>query len=177
MADGLTFFTGSLFFTAAGYGQCLQAHQTGGPARRDRQWWAALIQLAGTVFFNASTLHALASNLGAIQQDQMVWRPDAYGSACFLVASGLSLHVFGNRWLSFGCRGDPTSAMVDRGGQHERLSGIRGFSSGLVRDSRLRLASQRHAGKCRDLPRRLVFPRRRLPAPASFHPSWVMRMT
>lgn len=44
------FFTGSLFFTAAGCGQFLQASQAGGLKQRDRGWWAALIQLAGTLF-------------------------------------------------------------------------------------------------------------------------------
>ena len=50
-----------------------------------------MVQLAGTLFFNASTLHAQASSLSAIEQDQKVWRPDAYGSACFLIASALAL--------------------------------------------------------------------------------------
>jgi len=100
-ADGVTFFVGSLFFTAAGFGQFLQSEHAGRRRYRDRGWWAALIQLAGTLFFNASTLHALASNLSALQQDQQVWRPDAYGSACFLVASALSLTLFGGRWMAW----------------------------------------------------------------------------
>lgn len=99
-ADGVTFFVGSLFFTAAGCGQFLQARRASGPGWRDRDWWAALIQLAGTLFFNASTVHALASDLSTAQQDRMVWRPDAFGSACFLVASGLALGAFGRHWLS-----------------------------------------------------------------------------
>jgi hypothetical protein len=92
-ADGVTFFIGSLFFTSAGLGQFLQARETGG--RGSKEWWAATIQLAGTLFFNASTLHALATGLSAAEADQQVWRPDAFGSICFLVASGLSLSLAG----------------------------------------------------------------------------------
>lgn len=106
-ADGVTFFAGSLFFTAAAFGQFLQARKTSAPGRRDSGWWAALVQLAGTFLFNASTLHALSSSLSATGQDHKVWRPDAYGSACFLVASGLALTVFGHRWYSWRHRNRP----------------------------------------------------------------------
>ena len=133
-ADGVTFFIGSLFFTAAGCGQFLQAQLAGG--RRDRGWWAALIQLAGTVFFNVSTLHALASALSASQQDQMVWRPDAYGSACFLVASGLSLSVFGHRGLSWRPRERPWwIAVINMGGSV--AFGVSAVASYVVHDSGL----------------------------------------
>jgi drug/metabolite transporter (DMT)-like permease len=98
---GVTFFAGSLFFTAAACGQFLQSRRTSARGQRDKGWWAALVQLAGTLFFNASTLHALSGSLSATQQDQKVWRPDAYGSVCFLVASGLALAVFGRSWYSW----------------------------------------------------------------------------
>jgi hypothetical protein len=103
-ADGVTFFVGSLFFTAAACGQFLQSRKTGAGQPRDKAWWAALVQLAGTVFFNVSTLHALASSLSAAEQDQQVWRPDAYGSVCFLIASALSLAVLGRPWYSWRSR-------------------------------------------------------------------------
>ncbi len=135
-ADGITFFTGSLFFTAAGCGQFLQASQAGGLKRRDRGWWAALIQLAGTLFFNASTAHALVSGLSATQQDRMVWRPDAYGSACFLVASGLSLSVLGHRWLTRRPRDRPWwIAVINMGGSV--AFGISAVASYVVPDSGL----------------------------------------
>ncbi len=92
-ADGVTFFVGSLFFTAAACGQFLQSNNGRKRGHRDKGWWAAAVQLAGTLFFNASTLHALTSSLSAAQQDRLVWRPDAYGSVCFLMASGLALAV------------------------------------------------------------------------------------
>ena len=106
-ADGVTFFVGSLFFTAAACGQFLQSRRTSARRQRDKGWWAALVQLAGTLFFNASTLHALTTSLSAAEQDQKVWRPDAYGSVCFLVASALALAVFGRSWYSWRSRKRP----------------------------------------------------------------------
>jgi hypothetical protein len=100
-ADGVTFFVGSLFFTAAACGQFLQSRRASARRWRDKAWWAAVVQLAGTLFFNASTLHALTSSLSVIEQDQKVWRPDAYGSVCFLIASALALAVFGHTWYSW----------------------------------------------------------------------------
>ena len=100
-ADGVTFFIGSLFFTSAGLGQFLQSDTAGGRRRRNRDWWAAAIQLAGTLFFNVSTLLTLAGNLSTAQQDRLVWRPDAYGSACFLVSSALSLSALPGGWRSW----------------------------------------------------------------------------
>src|SRR5260370_24100455 len=88
-ADGVTFFVGSLFFTAAACGQFLQSNNGRKRGHRDKGWWAAAVQLAGTLFFNASTLHALTSSLSAAQQDRLVWRPDAYGPGVFPLAHRL----------------------------------------------------------------------------------------
>lgn len=95
-ADSITFFVGSLFFTSAALLQFLDA-RTG--ARLDR--WASSVQLAGTLFFNLSTGHALITNLSAAQSDQKVWRPDAFGSVCFLVASELAFIAVGHAWISW----------------------------------------------------------------------------
>jgi len=96
-ADGITFFVGSIFFTVAAFVQFLQSTIIVNHGR-DWVWWAALVQLVGTGFFNVSTFHALSTTIGASQEDQLVWRPDAFGSVCFLVASGLSIFVVG--WLT-----------------------------------------------------------------------------
>jgi hypothetical protein len=69
------YFGGSIAFTAAA------ALQARGGGR------AGLIQLAGTIFFNLSTLHALQE---VEHTDLRVWAPDAFGSVCFLVASWLA---------------------------------------------------------------------------------------
>ncbi|WP_328471485.1 hypothetical protein OHA21_07355 [Actinoplanes sp. NBC_00393] len=95
-ADAVTFFVGSILFTCGG------ALQTWG-ARSDRRapaWWAALIQSAGTLFFNVTTFQALQVAMSSTDYDRLVWRPDAFGSICFLV-SGVIAYVASDRhgWL------------------------------------------------------------------------------
>jgi len=117
-ADSVTYFVGSIFFTAASFSQLLQA-QT--PAmtevdaesqyRRvavrwkawlphDQNWLAAITQFPGTLFFNISTFAALLHNLTVKQQDRRIWRPDFFGSTLFLVASVFAILAIG-RFLSF----------------------------------------------------------------------------
>jgi hypothetical protein len=97
----LTFFVGSLFFTAAAFLQYREAvdtlpagsrrHTLAVWAPRNLGWLACVIQLAGTLWFNWSTGNALRANLDTALADQRVWRPDAFGSIAFLIASGLAL--------------------------------------------------------------------------------------
>jgi hypothetical protein len=54
------------------------------PGRID--WWSSGVQLVGTLFFNVTTFRALSVEVDAPAYDQVVWRPDALGSVCFLVA-------------------------------------------------------------------------------------------
>src|SRR5436305_1209836 len=58
-ADGLTFFVGSILFTAGGALQSLIAwpDRTRGAGRA--AWWSAIIQSAGTLFFNVTTVRPL----------------------------------------------------------------------------------------------------------------------
>ena len=123
-ADSVTYFVGSIFFTAASFTQLLQAQtpamttvdadseSTRAPVRlwawlpQDRNWLAAITQFPGTLFFNVSTLAALAHNATAQQQDRRVWRPDAYGSTLFLVSSVFAILAVG-RFLSFQPRSFP----------------------------------------------------------------------
>ena len=58
---------------------------------RSLDWWAAVIQLAGTVWFNLNTFHALQEGMTAREENLRVWTPDMIGSICFLVSSELSL--------------------------------------------------------------------------------------
>jgi hypothetical protein len=67
-------------------------------------WWATVVQLAGTLFFNASTLFALDAALSAKREDLVVWSPDALGSICFLVASQLAYAEAGHHWISWNPR-------------------------------------------------------------------------
>lgn len=84
---GVTFFVGSLFFTAAGLTQLQQAK--GAPADRTG-WWAALVQLIGMFFFNVNTFRAAFGSIPADEVNRLVWAPDFFGSAAFLVASHLA---------------------------------------------------------------------------------------
>lgn len=104
--DGLTFFIGSIFFTSASY-MCFaevanspdHLVATSAHHRRFRlaswhprsvDWWATIVQLVGTVFFNVTTFMALYDDWSVDQVDKRVWRPDAYGSVCFLISSYLA---------------------------------------------------------------------------------------
>jgi hypothetical protein len=113
IVDGVTYFVGSIFFTAASFLQLLQAQtpsMTGADEVRqntpepvtvwswlphDRNWLAAITQFPGTLFFNASTLAALAHNASVAEQDRHVWRPDLFGSTLFLVSSTFGILALG----------------------------------------------------------------------------------
>ncbi|WP_051551680.1 YrhK family protein [Nocardioides sp. URHA0020] len=104
-ADALTYFVGSLFFTAGGYLTYLQVVRASG--RRWFGWlpralgfWAATVQLVGTLYFNVTTFAGLL-DLPADLDERVVWRPDAIGSVCFLVASAIAFAEAGHRWWSW----------------------------------------------------------------------------
>jgi hypothetical protein len=113
--DNVTFFVGSIFFTGAAFLQYLEvvntepvtAARSAGrvrvlawePHRID--WWATLIQFAGTICFNVSTLVAIDPSITSDTARHHVWRPDVLGSVCFLVASELAFAEVGHRWLSW----------------------------------------------------------------------------
>jgi hypothetical protein len=81
-ADAITFFVGSIFFTAGGALQTSLAwHEPGSDA-----WWTAVVQSVGTLCFNVSTFLALHTAVSNADYDRLVWRPDAVGSVCFLVS-------------------------------------------------------------------------------------------
>jgi hypothetical protein len=101
-ADGITFFVGSIFFTSAA---SLQYRQATGRWRAwqpdNLDWLAGAVQLAGTLFFNISTFDAMARHLSATQENKLVWSPDAFGSICFLVASGVAWFAVARAWWSW----------------------------------------------------------------------------
>lgn len=115
-ADGITFFVGSVFFTTAAFLQYLEVVNV--PRRADGaragqklaiitfephrpDWWASIVQFVGTVFFNVNTFHAMQSGLDAQAYNQMVFRPDAAGSICFLVASWLCYAEVCGQWFTW----------------------------------------------------------------------------
>jgi hypothetical protein len=111
--DTVTFFVGSLFFTSAAFLTYREAVDAGPQAPgaawrrffvfqpRRIDWWATAVQLAGTLFFNVSTGNALRVNLTAQAAHQHVWRPDAVGSICFLVASALAWFEVCHGWAGW----------------------------------------------------------------------------
>src|SRR3954465_10104412 len=104
-ADAITFFVGSIFFTGGGALQAAiawperRSSPHGPPARR-----SAAIQLAGTLFFNVTTYQAVHTSLSDASYDRVVWRPDAFGSICFLV-SGLIAYRASSRHGLWPARG------------------------------------------------------------------------
>lgn len=95
-ADAVTFFAGSIFFTAGG---ALQVALAAPHRRTDHApWRAALIQSAGTLFFNATTFRALDTALTSSTYDRLVWRPDAFGSICFLVSGVIAWRAAPREW-------------------------------------------------------------------------------
>ena len=100
-ADGVTFFVGSVLFTVGGLLQTSLSFQ----ARREPvagrpAWWAAVIQSAGTLFFNVTTYRAMETALSNADYDRLVWRPDAFGSICFLVSGYIAYRASPRRgWV------------------------------------------------------------------------------
>src|SRR5262249_45448458 len=114
--DAGTFFVGSIFFTAAAclqYLEVLNAPRSprATPATQPRrlagwepdriEWWPAGVQLAVTLPFNTSSFAALQEHLSTSQANRLVWTPDALGSICFLVASGLAWAEVSHTWWSW----------------------------------------------------------------------------
>jgi YrhK-like protein len=63
-------------------------------------WLAAIIQSAGTLFFNRTTYQALHTALSSSEYNKLVWRPDALGSICFLVSGAIAYRASPRRgWL------------------------------------------------------------------------------
>ena len=91
-ADAITFFVGSILFTAGGALQSWLAWEewrsaeVGGRAA----WWSAIVQSAGTLFFNVTTYQAMHVTLTSSDYDKLVWRPDWRGSICFLVSGAIA---------------------------------------------------------------------------------------
>ncbi|MGN6867129.1 MAG: hypothetical protein ACTHMY_01875 [Solirubrobacteraceae bacterium] len=90
-ADGVTFFVGSILFTTGGALQSWLAwperHARGGGRAA---WWSAVIQSAGTLFFNRTTFRGMQTAISNPAYNRLVWRPDALGSICFLISGTIA---------------------------------------------------------------------------------------
>jgi hypothetical protein len=106
----LIYFSGSIFFTSAGYSQYYQAinapqalDKDGRPAAQKRRYfgwqpsrldfWATFPQFLGTLAFNVSTFMAFAS-VQWLGYDILVWVPDYVGSILFLVSGTAAVLEF-----------------------------------------------------------------------------------
>jgi hypothetical protein len=93
-ANGVVFFAGSVFFTAAA---CLEVREA--TLRRGRRWgsdpswWSAAVQFVGTLLFNVSTFEAMQEGFSTKQENRLVWAPDVFGSAAFLISGALAYRV------------------------------------------------------------------------------------
>ena len=103
---GITFVIGSLFFTSGGYLVFVEVvndnnTNAAGVAEAGRRryfawlpqsaaWWAASIQLVGTLLFNINTFAAMIDGLSTQETNRLVWAPDIFGSAAFLISSHLT---------------------------------------------------------------------------------------
>lgn len=109
----LIYFTGSLFFTSAGYLQYYQAinapdaidedGRTVAPTRRrylawmpnSMGFWASFPQFLGTLAFNVTTLTAFL-DVEILGYDLLVWIPDYVGSILFLVSGFAAVFEYCN---------------------------------------------------------------------------------
>jgi hypothetical protein len=113
---GVTFFCGSIFFTAASAVQLAAATEVPHrglprPARRPGRprawipaaadWFSAVVQFPGTLLFNINTFAALNKGLSTDQTNVRVWVPDMIGSACFLLSSLIAFANLEHSWLSW----------------------------------------------------------------------------
>jgi hypothetical protein len=90
-AAGVTFFVGSILFTAGGALQSALAWPERSRGREGRAaWWSALIQSAGTLFFNVSTYQAMHTAVTSSAYNALVWRPDWRGSVCFFLSGAIA---------------------------------------------------------------------------------------
>ena len=92
-ADGAVFFAGSIFFTLAALLELRESTLRLGRWAADPSWWSAAVQFVGTLLFNLSTFEAMQDGLSAGQDDRLVWAPDLFGSAAFLISGVLAFGV------------------------------------------------------------------------------------
>jgi hypothetical protein len=92
-ADGAVFFAGSIFFTLAALLEVRESTLRLGRWAADPSWWSAAVQFVGTLLFNLSTFAAMQDGLSTGQANRLVWAPDVFGSAAFLVSGALAYRV------------------------------------------------------------------------------------
>ena len=113
-ADAVTFFAGSILFTIGGALQTwLAAPERHSSGAGRAACWTAVIQSAGTLFFNVTTFLALQTTLSNPDYDRLVWRPDAFGSGWWEPAVNLLGCIFFGISAVAGYVVPSTGSMID----------------------------------------------------------------
>jgi hypothetical protein len=116
-ADGVVFFAGSVCFTLAAALELRESTLRWGRWAAGSSWWSAAVQFAGTLLFNLSTFAAMQDGFSSQQENRLVWAPDVFGSACFLVSGALAYRVAGGYRLRHERRdGSWTTAAINLAG-------------------------------------------------------------
>lgn len=114
----ITFFLGSIPFTAAAFLQLVQAANSSGFAEdqeapgakrfaligwhpRHAGWLSSFTQFLGTLAFNADTLNAIFNPSAWYVKDAAIWLPDTIGSILFLVSGYLAFIEAGHRYWTW----------------------------------------------------------------------------
>ena len=154
-ADAITFFVGSILFTAGGGLQSWLAWADRHSPHGGAGWWAAIVQSAGTLFFNVTTYQAMHTALTSSEYNKLVWRPDWRGSICFLVSGAIAYHASHASRLAAGAR---RRGLVAAGGQPARLHLLRHLRRRRLRRPVHRVDARPGRGELEHRPRRGVLP-------------------
>lgn len=140
VATNATFAAGAVFFTLAAFIQLALSGRR--PPRREStradhaDWWAAAVQFAGTLLFNLSTITALLVALRPTLPSEGGWRPDAWGSICFLVASSFAVVATTDRERPRRCPTGRTRVASAPAGTHDEETPSSPIRRSRVRDLR-----------------------------------------
>ncbi len=155
-ADAVTFFIGSILFTAGGGLQSWLAwserHSPGGGRAA---WWAAIIQSAGTLFFNITTYQAMHTALTSarVRQARLAARLARVNLLPRLRRDRLPR--LGAPWMVAGAR---RRRMVAAGSQPARLHLLRNLGCRRLRRSVDRVGARPGGGQLEHIARRSVLP-------------------
>ena len=155
-ADAVTFFVGSILFTAGGALQSWMAWDERRTAAGGRAaWWSAIVQSAGTLFFNVTTYQAMHVALTSADYDKLVWRPDWRGSICFLISGTIAYVASGAPRLAAGSR---RPRVVAASGQSARVRLLRNLGRRGLCGSFDRLGARSGRGQLEHVARSCMFP-------------------
>ena len=154
-ADAITFFVGSILFTAGGGLQSWLAWSDRHSPHGGAGWWAAIVQSAGTLFFNVTTYQAMHTALTSseLQQARLAARLARVDLLPRLGCDRLP-RLAASR-LAAGAR---RRGLVAAGGQPARLHLLRDLGRRRLRRPVHRVDARPGRGELEHRPRRGVLP-------------------